>query len=103
MVSIAGFDWDVGNRKKCEKHGVSTATIESVFDGEVAVHPDPAHSQREERLKAIGQAKNGRTVLVVFTLRERGGGTFIRPISARYMHRKEVEYYEKETTEAEKR
>jgi hypothetical protein len=30
-----------------------------------------------------------------FTQRERGNGVLIRPISARYMHKKEVESYEK--------
>ena len=34
------------------------------------------------------------------TLRKRGSETLIRPISARYMHRKEVEHYEKETAQA---
>jgi uncharacterized DUF497 family protein len=28
---------------------------------------------------------------------------FIRPVSARYMHRKEVEYYEEEIARSEKR
>jgi uncharacterized DUF497 family protein len=31
----------------------------------------------------------------VFTERDRGDGVLIRPISARYMHKKEVESYEK--------
>jgi hypothetical protein len=25
-----GFDWDKGNRAKCEKHGLSTSVIESL-------------------------------------------------------------------------
>ena len=33
-------------------------------------------------------------MFVAFTVRERGGMWFIRPVSARYMHRKEVEAYE---------
>jgi hypothetical protein len=45
----------------------------------------------------------GRYVLLVFTLRARADGTFIRPISARYMHAKEVKYDETEAAEAEKR
>jgi len=93
---VAGFDWDCGNRNKCQKHGVSVAVIESLFRGSIAVLPDPAHSAREERFKAIGQAEDGRGVLIIFTLRDRGGGTLIRPISARYMRRKESEYYEEE-------
>ncbi len=26
-----GFDWDKGNSVKCEKHGLSTSVIESLF------------------------------------------------------------------------
>ena len=103
MDTVAGFDWDAGNREKCEKHGVPIAMVESVFGGTVAVYPDPDHSQSEERLIGIGRAENDRTVFVVFTLRERDGRRLIRPISARYMHRKEVEHYEKEAAKAAKR
>jgi uncharacterized protein len=31
-MDFAVFDWDSGNRKKCQKHGVSIAEIESLFD-----------------------------------------------------------------------
>lgn len=93
---IAGFDWDAGNRDKCRKHGLSLSAIESAFHGPVALFRDPAHSRDEERLKAIGKTSVGRSVLIVFTLRERDGQTFIRPISARYMHAKEVANYEEE-------
>jgi len=103
MDKIAGFDWDAGNREKCGKHGVSIAEIESVFAGPVAIYPDPAHSKDEERSIAIGRSASVRMVFAVFTLRERDGKTLIRPISARYMHRKEIEHYEKEVAKAEKR
>ena len=93
---VAGFDWVRGNRNKYQKHGVSIAVIESLFRGSIAVLPDPAHSAREERFKAIGRAEDGRSVLIVFTLREHDGVRLIRPISARYMRRKESEYYEEE-------
>jgi uncharacterized DUF497 family protein len=98
--SVSGFEWDHANRDKCQKHGVSIAAIESVFRGTVAVLPDPGHSETEERFKAIGQTGDGRAVLVVFTLRRRQADTLIRPLSARYMHRKEVDYYEAEATKA---
>jgi hypothetical protein len=42
-------------------------------------------------------------VFIVFTLRKQDAGTLIRPLSARYMHRKEVEHYEKEAAKAEQR
>jgi uncharacterized protein len=54
------------------------------------------HSLAEERLKGIGKSRSGRSVFLVFTLRERDGKTYVRPISARYMHRGKVESYEKE-------
>jgi uncharacterized protein len=64
---------------------------------------DPEHSDREERFKAIGRTEDGRGVLIVFTLRIRDGTTLIRPISARYMRAKEIDYYEKEVAEAANR
>jgi len=93
---IAGFDWDAGNEAKCCKHGLSRAEIEDLFQGDVTILGDDGHSTAaEQRHLAIGRTL-GRHILVAFTLRTRRGETLIRPISARYMHRKEVEYYEKE-------
>ena len=42
-------------------------------------------------------------MFIVFALRALGGETFIRPISARYMHRREVEHYETQAAEAAER
>jgi uncharacterized protein len=64
-MRIDGFDWNQGNRSKCEKHGVSAATVEAIFGGELMVLPDPAHSKSEERFKAIGITDQGRAVFVV--------------------------------------
>ena len=89
---IAGFDWDDGNWPKCAKHGLSKPEIESVFYGNPAIHPDP--STTETRLRVIGRTEWGRYVFAVFMLREIDGRTFIRPISARYMHQKEIDRYE---------
>jgi uncharacterized protein len=86
----------MGNREKCQKHGVPLAAVESLLHGPFAVFLDPEHSEIEGRFKAIGRTEDGRGVLLVFTLRRREEGIFIRPVSARYMHRKEVEYYEEE-------
>ena len=94
-----GFDWDRGNRAKCEKHGLSVAAIEDLFTRPLAILPDAAHSQREKRLRAMGRTEKGRGVFIVFTLRRRGDEVLIRPISARYMHKKEIEVYEKENPE----
>jgi uncharacterized DUF497 family protein len=101
--AVAGFEWDKGNRDKCRKHGPPLAAIEGLFRVPLAVFPDPAHSGAEERFKAIGRTQDGRGVFIVFTLREQDAGTQIRPISARHMHRKEVEHYENEAAKAEQR
>ena len=67
-----------------------------MFDRPVAILPDETHSLTEQRLCAIGKTAEKRAIFVVFTLRRRGDGILIRPISARYMHDNEVKSYEKE-------
>ena len=91
-----GFDWDLGNRGKCQKHGLSFAAIEDLFTRPLAIIPDEDAPHKEPRFRAIGRTDGGRAVFIVFTLRCRDEGQFIRPISARYMHKKEIESYEKE-------
>jgi uncharacterized DUF497 family protein len=92
---LAGFDWDDGNREKCRKHGVSLDEIEALFSGSIAIRPDLAHSRNETRFLGVGRTELGRHVFIAFTIRRIVGANYIRPISARYMHRKEVEQYEK--------
>src|SRR5208282_6006296 len=96
MLPAAGFDWDRGNRAKCEKHVLSIAVIEGLFARPLAILPDAAHAQREKRLRAIGRTDKGRGVFIIFPLRRKDDELLIRPISARYMHKKEIEIYEKE-------
>ena len=103
IPTVAGFDWDLGNREKCQRHGVSIVVIERLFHSPLGVFPDPEHSDREERFKAIGRTEDGRAVLIVLTLRVHDGETLIRPISARYMRRKEIDYNEKESAKATNR
>ena len=91
-MKIAGFDWDDGNWPKCGKHGVSPEEIEQVLLGNPAVMPDP-HPD-EPRLRAIGRTKAGRFVFLVFMLRQDDVQTLLRPISARFMHQKEIDHYE---------
>jgi hypothetical protein len=95
MMEFVGFEWDDHNRAKCQKHGIPIDAIEAAFQRGMMVLPDEAHSGTEQRFRAIGRDKAGRALFVVFTLREQGTDRFIRPISARYMHKKEVEHYEK--------
>jgi uncharacterized protein len=95
MDEVAGFEWDAGNLEKCQKHGVSAVEIEVTLRRRPMIRPDIRHSQAEQRFQAIGKA-SGRYIFVAFTLRKKAGSLYIRPISARYMHRKEIEAYEKE-------
>jgi uncharacterized protein len=92
---IVGIAWDDGNRDKCQKHGVSIEEIEVLCrDPKFAVRPDRAHSAIESRFQGVGKTARGRHVFLVFTLRERGEDTYIRPIGARFMHAREVKRYE---------
>jgi uncharacterized DUF497 family protein len=98
-MEFVGFDWDKANRDKCQKHGVSIGEIESVFYGAVVILPDPNHSGAEQRFRAIGKTSEGRPIFVVFTERGHGEDIKLRPISARYMHRREASSYEKDYPE----
>jgi uncharacterized protein len=96
ILQANGFDWDRGKRAKCEKHGLSVPIIEGLFAHPLAILPDVGHSQRENRFRAIGRTDKGRGVFIIFTLRRKGEELLIRPISARYMHKKEIDAFEKE-------
>jgi hypothetical protein len=90
---IVGFDWDKGNARKNEKHGVAQAEIEEVFhNAPLIVAADVKHSQPESRYHALGQTDSGRRLHITFTLRV--NQTLIRPISARDMSGKEKSIYE---------
>ena len=91
-MKITGIDWDGGNWPKCGKHGVSREEIEDVLLGTPAVMPDP-HPD-EPRMRAIGKTSAGRYVFLVFMPRQMGSHILLRPISARFMHQKEVTHYE---------
>jgi uncharacterized DUF497 family protein len=93
-MPYTGFDWDEGNARKNEKHGVSKAEVEQVFlNAPLIVAEDVKHSQREPRFHALGRTDQDRRLHVTFT--ERENRTLIRPISARDMSRKERDLYEK--------
>ncbi|NDZ17264.1 hypothetical protein C7T35_28830 [Variovorax sp. WS11] len=93
LSGITGFDWDEGNARKNEKHGVSMAEAEQVFfNAPLLLLEDAAHSRQEPRLHALGKTDDARTLHITFTLRR--SGRLIRIISARDMHRKERAIYE---------
>ncbi len=94
-MNISGFEWDDGNWPKCGKHGVSREEVEQVLSGQPAVMADP--HPHEPRMRAIGKTTAGRFVFLVFMLRKLDRKTLIRPISARYMHQKEIDHYESQT------
>ena len=95
FARITGFDWDRGNALKNDQHGVTMLEAEQIFFFvPLIVTPDERHSPTEPRFRALGQTLLGRRLAIIFTLR--GGGTLIRVISARDMHRKERAIYEQD-------
>jgi len=93
LSSVTGFNWDDGNARKNEKHGVSMAEAEQVFiKAPLLLLEDAAHSRQEPRLHALGKTDDGRALHITFTLRQ--SSLLIRVISARDMHRKERAIYE---------
>jgi len=93
LAKIIGFEWDDGNARKNDKHGVSTAEAEQAFFNDpLLLVADVKHSKRELRFHALGKSDEGRLLHITFTLRNAGAS--IRVISARDMHRKERTVYE---------
>lgn len=89
------FEWDP--KKAAEnfrKHGVSFDEAETVFadDRSIDIY-DPDHSDREDRFVKIGRSTMKRTIVVVYTERQK----IIRIISARRANRREREQYERQT------
>ena len=81
-LHAVGFDWDSGNKPKCRNYGLALKEIEDFFtQSGLFVMPDIHHSQVEERYIAYRPSPKG------------------RPISARYMHKKEIKEYEEKSTE----
>jgi uncharacterized DUF497 family protein len=93
LSKITGFNWDDGNTRKNEKHGVSMAEAEQIFfNSPLLLLEDAAHSQQEPRIHALGKTDDGRALHITFTLRQ--SALLIRVISARDMHRKERAIYD---------
>jgi uncharacterized protein len=93
LSKVIGFQWDEGNARKNEHHGVSMAEAEQVFfNAPLLVLTDTKHSETEPRFHALGKTNEGRRPHITFTLRD--AGQLVRVISARDMHRKERMIYE---------
>ena len=95
-TKITGFDWDEGNTRKNEKHGVTMAEAEQVFfNAPLLLLEDSGHSNLEPRFHALGITDDNRRLHITVTVRR--NGEKVRVISARDMHRKERVIYEKAT------
>ena len=93
LEGCTGFEWDEGNARKNEHHGVSMAEAEQgFFNVPLLVLGDAKHSETEPRFHALGKSNEGRRLHITFTLRDTD--QLIRVISARDMHRKERVIYE---------
>jgi len=97
VVEFDGFDWDEGNRVKCQKHGVSLPETEQALRLIRFVVDDPFPG--EKRYRTVGRTDAGRYVFAVFTLR----GSRLRPVSVRYVHEREVASYEEGLAKLEDR
>ncbi len=92
LENCTGFHCDSGNATKdLALYRVSSAECEQpFFNRPILVTAAERHSAEEQRYAALGQAKAGRQLSIVFTIR----GTLVRVISARNMSRRERRLYE---------
>ena len=92
FTQAKGFDWDEWNTEKIwKKHQVSSAECEQVFFNQPFVAGDDyEHSQEEARFYVLGKTDVGRSLFLVFTVRDE----LIRIITARDMSRKERRIYQ---------
>jgi uncharacterized DUF497 family protein len=44
MEPFDGFDWDDGNRNKCQKHGIALGEIERLLTASAKIASDAKHS-----------------------------------------------------------
>ena len=73
-----------GQRPQNDKHGASASEAEQVFfDDRLLVAPDSRRSDKEPRLRALGQTIEGRLLHVTFTLREKGTRSVLSPHATR--------------------
>jgi uncharacterized protein len=95
LENLVGFDWDEGNKQKnWEKHQVDYTECEQVFFNKpLVINEDTKHSSHEKRYYVLGRSDTGRTLFLVFTIRNYK----IRVISARDQSKKERKIYEQQT------
>ena len=88
--NLKGFEWDSGNLGKVSSR-VSVELVEEAFFSPSIVMPDTDHSSAEEDRSILICLSLDRPLFCVFTIRN----GWVRVISARYMHAKEVKKYER--------
>lgn len=88
------FEWDEANKNKIWlKHNISSEECEEAFASDyLFTQYDEIHSGKENRYILISQTKKLKHLYLVFTIRTNK----VRVISARSMHKKEINFYEKE-------
>jgi len=93
FADITGFQWDQGNKdKNWKKHGIPWEECEEVFFNKpLLIQNDFKHSEKENRFYALGKTNQEKKLFIVFTVRNNK----VRVISARSMHKKEKDFYEK--------
>ncbi len=94
-MKFSAVEWDDGNWPKCGQHGVTKEEIDAlVLSERFRYFPDPAHSADEDRWISMGRSvRTGHWMAVVFTVSGEDDAVRARPVSARYMHAKEVRRY----------
>lgn len=92
----AKFEWDKHNIAHIGKHTVTQEEAEEVFYQEPQVIAyDEIHSTAEARYAFLGRTKEGRKLMLIFTLRGKNKER-IRILSARDQSKKERKEYEAE-------
>ena len=91
-MKLTGLNWDFGNFEKVKKHGLSHVDIEEFLLSDPFILTDDRHNAAESRYIAFGKFKL-KYLFVAFTIRAVEGELKIRPISARYANKREVEKF----------
>jgi hypothetical protein len=90
------FEWDPEKaRENATKHEVGFELAATVFRDplHLAVY-DEDHSESEERWVTLGEAENGKLLVVIHTFEETAEGVKVRIISAREATKRERQDYE---------
>ncbi len=86
------FEWnETKSKTNVGKHGISfEEAVTCFYDPYQIAFYDPDHSEKEDREIMIAHSKNGRLLIVCYTIRDK----ILRIISARLATKREVKSYE---------